>query len=809
VRAWMAPVISVAAVLVLIASTFVLAEAAPVAAAPGPGSRVSGAQPATSCLSGDIFKCTVSGSIPPGANTCFFFTGLTLGFVGPGCGYAIATQQWQTYAASVQLTTAKNLMTALGNSLNQTNSEIANLNATIQETLSYFEQRAEAIVPYFIGVPWNQSIADAIATYSGLVPSIEGMVQAYAYQIYQDYHSLALSWKNIYGPGGGFAGGGYYDALLLNCTGYFAPGAANSNCGTIVRTSSGSDEWFNVTAPWETWTGVNPDGSSDTAFVNLAPGGTIVCVPVESGGAPCPTYKVLDLTTGNVSSIPTMSVANWQNNSAVPVLSNTSHIGRFDLLKLWCQSACNASQPYLEASNGWIFRNASTANPDIISHKASGTGLYPDTMVPRSFLSNGDTTGATGFAAVPSNDFTLCMSDQVATSETCYTTKVQEAGISSGFGSGPSAVVGGNDSPMRYAATMQGLVNDTMNAAEVYFLTLRAITDNGTYSLPADCAIPFPSDALPASTQLGNYNLSVDNGLVLYWAYLTAVGKAYGAPGVAGFEFCSNPHLALKFSWTQSWTLRTNITASVYLGGPNGTAVYPNGTTDPAETYSNPATWPVSIVDPTLLFPYEYQADIPTNTVYPVPFNDPIAAVLVNYSLNGGYGSSQNGVPMWGAPTYLSLEGGGNAVWPNGTLSTETSGLANSSRDAVDVTSCVVASVPQNPCDISVVYFSTFTYGYQAGFVSPIGPPGSGGSGGGSGLNGGFCQSLFGWIPLIGSYIVAFCNFVLGILEVVLIILILAVSIYVVAKLAGSRRSGGRSSSSGSTVNVYTTSRRR
>jgi hypothetical protein len=806
-RLWPGVVISVGAILLLFGSSvgaagnqvLLLSGASPKITESSVNVSIPAvnAHPAHGCSLINIFGCAFDLATPPSPAQCDVLMPLTFGIVGPACGYALATSVWQSFATSVQLVTAKNLMTVLFNSLNQTNSEIANTNATVQETLSYFEQRAEAIVPYFIGVPWNQSIADAIVTYSGLIPSIEGMVTSYAYQIYQDYHSLALSWKNIYGPGGAFGGGTYYDALLLNCTGYRGIGANNTNCGTIVRTASGNTEWFNVTTPWETWTGVNPNGSSDTAFFNLAPGGTIICVPVDGSIAPCPTYKVYDLTTGGSATVPVISVPAWQNNTAIPILTNTSHIGQFDLLKLVCASACNATQPYVEVSNGFIFRNASAANPDIFSRFENGTGLYPDTMIPRSFLSSQNPNVA-GFG-VPSLDFTLCMTTSVSTASTCSTPKVPEAGISRGFGSGPSAVLGGNNSPMRYAQTMQDLVNNTMNAAEVYFITLRTITDNGTYAIPANCAIPFPSDAFPASTQPGNYNLSVVNGLALFWSYLDAVGKVYGSPGVIGLEFCGTPHLGLKFSWSQSWTLATNITASVYLGGPNGTPVYPNGSSDPLAVYSTPATWPVVRVVPTLLLPYEYQTTVPINTIYPIPFNNPMAAVLVNWSGNIGYGTDLAGTPLWGVPTYLSLQGGGNAVWPNGTLSNETSGLTNSSRDAIDISSCVVNSVPRNPCSLSVVYFNTFTYGYQAGLIGPVQPPGGGS--GSSGFNGAICGSLFSWIPLIGSYITSFCNLVLGALEIVLIVIILAVAIWVIAK-AASARSGGGSSRGGTTINV-------
>jgi len=75
--------------------------------------------------------------------------------------------------------------------------------------------------------------------------------------------------------------------------------------------------------------------------------------------------------------------------------------------------------------------------------------------------------------------------------------------------------------------------------------------------------------------------------------------------------------------------------------------------------------------------------------------------------------------------------------------------------------------------------------------------------GGSSGINGGICQSLFGWIPFIGTYIVGLCNLILGALEIVLIIVVLAVAIWLVSKARSGRSGGGGARGGGNTVNVY------
>ena len=123
---------------------------------------------------------------------------------GPGCGFTSSAPSVNVNTANA-MAAAQDLMITLYNYLNITNSEVASLNATFQELLSYYEARAEAIVPYFLNVTWNNTIADLIATYSGLVPSLEGLETAFAQQQFQDWNATVEGWNAAFGAGGTFA----------------------------------------------------------------------------------------------------------------------------------------------------------------------------------------------------------------------------------------------------------------------------------------------------------------------------------------------------------------------------------------------------------------------------------------------------------------------------------------------------------------------------------------------------------------------------------------------------------------------------
>ena len=697
----------------------------------------------------------------PISTNCEFVSVVTLGVFGPGCGYSESSAAWQQFATSVEATDAKNFITLLSNGLNQSAASTANLNATSQELLSYFEGRASALVPLFLSIPWNQTTYDQIAIDSGLVPAIEGMVLAFASQEYQDWNATAHSWNNIFGTHGTWTT--QFPGLMENTTGYTPPA---DHFGGFVVTGAGN---LTVTNPWEIWTASSASGFPSPTFFNMGINGTIVCANIGTFSTyTCPTYKVYDFQQGTSFTVPSVSLANWDNATNIPNEQALNHVSPFDLLKLTCVSSCSNPLRWVETRNAFAFRNASSLNPDLLAGAGAYPGItvsqtpIPDSMVPMLGLVD-NVTGATHLATwEPTNQFSLCVSTGVtAFSQTCQTAKVTGGGHASALGSGAGSVVGGNNSLMRFAPTFQALVNNTLLTAHVYYDTLRAATDNGTLALPATCVIPFPSAGFPTAVNPGNYNLTLNDGLAAYWSYLVAVGSAvpFGNSTVAGLTLCGNPHLSFEFKWSQSWSLAMNVTASFYFGRVlNGSSqpVYANGTADPASTFSNPATWPVRGIGPSLLFPYEYQMDIPTNTVYALPINNPMAAILVNYSGNVLYNSSML-KPAWGIPTYLQLFGYGNYSLISGALSTVPSGSNPATGDAVDVTSCKLNGVAQNPCVVRVNYFNNLTYGHVSALLGSIPPPGQFGTGLPFGPGGTACGTggFDSWYDAWAGYIVS------------------------------------------------------
>ena len=305
----------------------------------------------------------------------------------------------------------------------------------------------------------------------------------------------------------------------------------------------------------------------------------------------------------------------------------------------------------------------------------------------------------------------------------------------------------------------------------------------------------------------------------------------FGNATIAGLTFCGIPALSLEFKWQASWGLRMNITASIFLTGlVNGTStpVWPNGTADPGSSYFNPASWPVQHVSPTLLFPYEYQINIPVGLVWPVPINDPLAAIEVNYSGNAYYGNSVF-APAWGIPSYLQLYGFGNYILISGSISSVPSGTGVTKGDAIDVTSCILNNVSQNPCVVQVNYFNNFTYGHVVGLNGSISPPNPITGGGGGGLGGPSCgfnslnQFYDAWagnigsavagafahfgnavgnIPIIGGGLASIINGLGCIIAWVIIILIFALFAYIAVKVVVSMYRGAKGSRSAKSDNV-------
>jgi hypothetical protein len=665
---------------------------------------------------------------------------------------------------------AQNIATTLDNYLNITNAAVANDNATFQELLSYYEDRAEAIVPYFLNGTWNTSVYDQIAIDSGLAPSIEGIETAIADQEYQDWNATATSWNLAFG------GSSVYSADTE------AVEALYGGATAITSAVNGYD--LSVSQPFEFWA-----SGQNAIYINLEPGGTIINANVFNT-TDTSTFTVYDLTQGFSFSVPSVSYSNWATDS-VPTESTAEGINQFDLLKLVCTSSCPGD---VEISGGYVFENDThyaltgapsvslgyfgAGYPTIQLISSSGSHLYPPIVVPR-------------------NSEEVCLTDSPLPlgSGTCTTSIDPTGGNSSGTGA-PGQSLGGPATMTQFGYTAQSLINNTMVMAYDYWLTLRAITADGKDAIPATCVIPPPSDAFPTATDFLNFGLDANDIEGVYLSYLNGVAREYNATFTHSSYFCGDPDLGFTFNWTSAWNLELNISASIYLAdaaGPLNLAGQP----DHNVTYGTVSTWPVYHIDPALLYPYEYTAEVPIDSIYPLPINNPFIGVLVDYSGNLYYNSSSAALtPAWGIPTYLTLNGDGNYAEISGTSSGITSGTPVADGDAIYINSCVWHGVTENvSCPLSATYFDNFSFGLVHAILPP--PPSGGGGAGSSGVNGGFCNSLFGWIPFIGGDITDLCNFVLGILEIVLIVGVFLLAIWIVIR----HRSGGGGGRT--TINVH------
>lgn len=655
--------------------------------------------------------------------------------LGPACGDLAKFNPTVLNSINAHVA-ANNTAISTGDFLNITNAAVANLNATVQELLSYFEDRAESIIPYFLNQSWTQQIYDEIAIDSGLVPAIEGYELAYAFQQFQDWNATAQTWNAAFGASGQF----HSTSAALEQSKIEGGSPVNA---PIVRNG------FNlgVTRPWQWW-GTEPFNNSTgmPVYFNLDPGGTVINAPSSIPGETVyPTLTIDDLTQNFAVPVPQVNASNWANQTNIPIVSTADHIGQFDLLKLTCSANCGASGIFTSAqvSGGYAFENYSTADAGstLISLMSYKIAIY-------------NFAAANIFQAWVPQSTKVCVSlnPDPSGNDSCATYLEPTGGLSTATGSGPGAVAGSNRTLFSYASTMKGLVNNTMTMAYDDWVTLRALTENGTFAIPSDCSIPTPSDAFPADTDFANYQLNPLDLEVVYLSYLNSVARAYGESFTNGMEFCSDPNLALTYNWSHAWSPLLNISASVYLAGGQG-PLFPNGSLDPTSQYTKPATWPVTNVDPSFLYPFDYQMDIPTNTVYAVPVNDPVAAVLMSYAGNVGYGIGRS--PSWGLPTHLDLTGSGNYIQISGSLSSVGSGSSNASGDALYLSSCTLRGVPENPCNVSVTYFNNFTFGIVHGLQSPVAAGGGGGGGGGIGLTNSCGATVFNqWYDEWAGYVV-------------------------------------------------------
>jgi hypothetical protein len=744
--------------------------------------------------------CLSPGQLTQGIDCAAAFVGglVEIAVYGPGCLGGSGAGQGSVGASAA--VAAQNIVTTLNNYLNITNAAAANDNATFQELLSYYENRAEAIVPYFLNATaWNQTIYDLVAVDSGLVPSLEGVETAIAEQQYQDWNGSAGSWNAAFGTGAPYDG----------VTTYWLGGQGPALTAGVGFLKNGQDAV--VGGPYEMQSVEPGRGGANGTFFNLEPGGTVLNANIynASGSASFSNYTVYDLTQGTHFYVPLVSYDEWRAGT-YPILSTIHDIGQFDLLKIVCNANCtSATFPAgtYETIGAYLFHNVT--HPPLTTF---GAYAYTSTGVPQLEIINTAVSNVGGAAirTVPTNNLYDCISAGAFISDGCETSTFPTGGSSRTSSTGPGSVVAGNATLTQFPQTAQSLVNNTMTLAYDYWLTLRAVTQDGHYAIPAECSIPTPSDAFPAATNFVNYQLSGGNIEIVYLAYLNAVAREYGQVFTNQVGFCGDPNLGFAFNWTSAWHLTLNVTASFYLyGNVNGTGgpLNLNGTAATGTTYADVASWPAYQVDPALVYPYEYTQFVPLNTRFPIPVNNPMVAVLVDYPGNLEYGNPFFS-PTWGVPTYLSLTGTGNYTDVNGTPSDTATGAPPQDGDAIVISSCVLNGIPQNPCEISDTYFASFAFGIVHSIIPPPYPtPGTGGLGA-LGNNCGFSalnQWYDGWagyigsavgnafyylgsaangIPIIGGGLSFIINGIGCILAWALVILIFAVFVYIAAWVA-------------------------
>jgi len=494
-------------------------------------SHIKSALSGSDCASGWTFFwtfCLPQIGLPSGL-TCFLPIPLPIvvneAIFGPGCGVIPSSEVAAVNLANAHVA-AQNLMTTLFNYLNVTNSGTANVNATFQELLSYYESRAEAIIPYFVGQPWNQTMYDFIATLSGLVPSLEGIEGSFASQQYQDWNATAAGWDIAFGSGGTFdATTAQWD---INETGTFS--------GNFPVAFNGYD--VNVTRPYEYWTTYASGGTGGpTIYFNMAPGGTIVDANYakQSGTGWQGNFTVFDLTQGTHFFVPSESYGNWANGT-IPLEAKLHNVSQFDLLKMVCNTNCSSST--LETDFAYAFEN--NTNLPLGSQNQN-------TMIPMVNVLN---PAAGIYWPVPSTRFNTCIAFSGPGNPPCDTSVTATGGNSIELSSGPGQAIGGNKTFLAFAETAQSLVNNTMTMAYDYWLTLRAITENGTYAIPPNCAIPTPSDAFPSATDYTNYKLSANDVEAVYLAYLRGGARVWASLYKSGELLRQpQPRILLQLVW--------------------------------------------------------------------------------------------------------------------------------------------------------------------------------------------------------------------------------------------------------------------
>lgn len=320
---------------------------------------------------------------------------------------------------------------------------------------------------------------------------------------------------------------------------------------------------------------------------------------------------------------------------------------------------------------------------------------------------------------------------------------------------------------------------------EAYWSFLKSLGYNSPNQIPADCLVPAPYTALPASYSSQTANMSETQLEAYYLGVLQAEGRFYNS-SLSGTQFCgTGATKQFQIGSSNFGNLFVNATGSVYLN--NGTGpVNGNGTALPSQKYGNISTWTVHNSQ-LFLMPELGSIGIPVGKVWNVPVNDPVQVFatttgqLLTLYGNGTCVDTKS-IPcasvQWGTS--------GPARSPNASYSCSVPG--NSCYDtpgaSIYLTACSVGGTPSSTCSVQVqtVNETLANYSCGASCTPYVSQPSSGGFSFGNPLSGltNWLASLFGG----GALAQALAGFV----TVLLVLAAIGIAVYAVFVFVDNER---------------------
>lgn len=306
-----------------------------------------------------------------------------------------------------------------------------------------------------------------------------------------------------------------------------------------------------------------------------------------------------------------------------------------------------------------------------------------------------------------------------------------------------------------YLYTLESTAYKTANA---YIDFLHANNWYNLSSIPANCVVPTPNEALPPNLNLSD--LSVSAILSLYYSYLAGEARFYNV-SLSSTNFCSQK-TGFQLG-TATWLdLAVNATGYVYVPGAKG------------EALDNPQTW--AYHGQLLLMPRISSVTVPVSSVW-YPYAGNPMQILVN---EPGQSSAND--------TWLQNVVG-NSTDPAGSTSSST--LSGPAGYAIFLQSCTVNGVSTVSCGVATETINSSA----ANITCPAGQSGCSPTGQNLAGLGGF-PNLFGWLGGLFSGILGQILTMLLIAVVVIIVIVLVLTLLVGgvrgALRTGSRKGGGR-----------------